>query len=101
MRRAAVIAVVVLGMVGVAGAGDKKLPGAVSLVERQPQDVEPHASLEARETPEPLSLVERQPQVVVPHAFLEARETPEPLSLVGRQPQDVEPHPAILLQEER
>ena len=68
--------VVILGLVGVAEAGEKKLPKSVSLVERQPKDIEPHASLEARETPLPLSLVERQPQ-------------------------DVEPHPAILLEEER
>ena len=45
MRRAAVVTVVILGLVGVAEAGEKKLPKSVSLVERQPKDVEPHPAI--------------------------------------------------------
>jgi hypothetical protein len=70
MRRAAILAVVAFGVMGVAVAGEKKLPRSLSLVERQPEAVEPHASLEPRETPLPLSLVERQPEDVEPHPAL-------------------------------
>jgi hypothetical protein len=43
-------------------------------VQRQPEDLEPHASLETRETPLPLSLVQRQPEDLEPHASLAVEE---------------------------
>ncbi len=86
MRRTAFLMVAVLGAVGleVAEAGDRKLPKPMSLVQRQAEEVAPHASLRDEGMPEPMSLVQRQPEEVVPHASLRDEGMPEPMSLVRR-----------------
>ncbi len=96
MRLVAFVALVAVGAPGLAQAGDKKLPKPMSLTQRQPRDVTPHASLRDPGTPEPMSLTERQPRDVTPHASLRYPDVPEPMSLTKRQPREVGIHPWVL-----
>ena len=95
MRRAALVIMVVVGAVGLGEAGERKLPKALSLVQRQPKVVNTHASLREEGVPDPMSLVKRQPKIVNTHASLRDEGVPNPMSLVKRMPQDVEIHPAV------
>ena len=95
MRRAALVMAVVLGATGLGEAGERKLPQAMSLVQRQPKVVNTHASLREEGVPEPMSLVQRQPKVVNTHASLRDEGLPLAMSVVKRMPQDVQVHPAV------
>ena len=95
MRLAVFVAVLAVGMPVVAQAGDKKMPKPLSLTERQPRDVTPHASLRYPDVPKPMSLTERQPREVTPHASLRYPDVPEPMSLTKRQPREVAIHPWV------
>jgi hypothetical protein len=87
MRRTAFVVMALLGVVGLGEAGDRKLPKAISLVQRQAEEVAPHASLRDEGMPKAMSLVQRQPEEVVPHASLRDEGMPEAMSLVQRQPE--------------
>jgi hypothetical protein len=87
MWRATLVSVAVIGVAGldVAEAGDKKLPKALSLVQRQAEAVPLNASLRDEGLPEAMSLVRRQADVVPISASLRDEGVPEPMSLVRRQ----------------
>jgi len=89
MRRTAFALIVVLGVAGldVVEAGGKKLPKAMSLVQRQAEEVPINASLRDKGVPEPMSLVRRQAEEVPISASLRDEGVPEPMSLVRRQPE--------------